>query len=342
MQKKPRVSFVCSVKNGSRQIKRCSTGVLNQSMDEIELILVDDHSSDDTWTIMESMAREDERIRAIRNYGREGLTYSLNMGVDFARGEFIARIDADDFAHRDRAEKQVSALESNDSAVMVSGAFRVADENDWYLYAHCPPGDPKMLRWSLCFRNYIRHSTAMWRKSLDIRYDPSFSQAQDYELWSRISEMGDIITMGSVMATITNRRDSVTNTRQEEQDLAADRVVAYRWGLYTEEKISRSEARHLRLIQHMKSSEQFEEFNKMGESDFANAVKNYCVLACRFAEKEEPEEECFMSEIGHDINSWLNNPSVRKTTIESIASKLEKTEGSRTMEEIRRRFIPVL
>jgi len=340
MQKKPRVSFVCSVKNGAQQIKRCTSSVLNQSIEDVELIFVDDQSSDETWAAMESIAREDDRVRAVRNYGRGGLTYSLNIGIDFARGEYIARIDVDDFAHRDRAEKQVSALESNPSAVMVSGAFRVADENDWYMYSHCPPGDPKMLRWSLCFRNYIRHSTAMWRKSLDVRYDPSFPQAQDYDLWSRISKIGDIITIGDFVATITNRRDSLTNTHKAEQESAADRVVASRWELYTGSRIDQQEARHLRLIQHMKSAEQFEAFNNMEDSDFSKAVKNYCVLACRFSEKETPDNDQMMSEIGNDIMSLLRNGAKNKQTIEALASYSDICRGSKTMEEITNRFVP--
>lgn len=308
MSENPKVSFVCSVKNGSRHLERCVRSVLRQSVADLELVLVDDHSGDNTWAVMESLAKEDPRVRAARNQGQEGLTYSLNMGLDFARGEYIARIDVDDFAHGDRAEKQTAMLEANPGAVMAAGCYRLVDEGDWLLYSHCPPGDPAMLRWSLCFRNYIRHSTVMWRRSLDVRYEPAFPYAQDYELWCRMSRVGDIVVCPDIVGTIRDRRDSITNTRREEQDRAADMVTAGQWEHYTGRRIGDRDSRNLRLIQHMKSGEQFEEFNKMDNGAFTAAVLNYLTLAGAFMDKEKPDREAFRAEVGNDIKSLLGNP----------------------------------
>lgn len=340
MSEKPRVSFVCSVKDGARHIERCVKSVLRQSLKEIELILVDDHSTDTTWGVMEHIAREDPRVRAARNYGQEGLTYSLNMGLDFARGEYVARIDVDDFAHADRAEKQVSMLDSNPKAVMVAGCYRLIDDGDWFLYSHCPPGDPVMLRWSLCFRNYIRHSTVMWRRSLDIRYEPAFKYAQDYELWCRMSRFGDIVVLGSMSSTIRNRRDSITNTKYEDQEMAADKVAAYQWEHYTGKTLEEKRPRHLRLIQHMKSGEQFQAFNAMDEREFKEAFVNYCTLACLFSDKEKPEMEAFMNDVGNDVRSLLGNPDRRVQTMAALREAAEALGGHPTMREIIVRFFP--
>ena len=339
MIKKPKVSFICSVKNGSEYIKRCSSSVLNQSLNEIELIFVDDHSTDDTWSMMEEISRKDERARSVRNYGREGLTYSLNMGLDFARGDFVARIDVDDFAHRDRAEKQVAMLESYDKAVMVSSCYRVVDSQDWLLYSHGPPGDPKMLRWSLCFRNYVRHSTAMWRRSLDVRYEPAFPHAQDYELWCRIARVGDIVTLGSVVATIRERSDSVTNTKHAEQELAADKIAAEQWRFYTGSTMNHHEARCLRMIQHMKSSEQFNVFNEMGQEDFEQAVFNYCLLADGFMDKERPELDAFMIEVGNDIRPLLADGSKKEQSLAALGRARSSLGNTSIQEHIEMNFV---
>lgn len=341
MINRPKVSFVCSVKDGSKHLARCAQSVLGQSMKEIELILVDDHSSDGTWAAMEDLAKGDGRVRAIKNLGREGLTYSLNMGLDFAKGDFVARIDVDDFAHRDRAERQASILESNPAGVMVTGQYRLVNEGDWLLYSHCPPSDPKALRWSLCFRNHIRHSTVMWKKSLGLRYEPAFKYAQDYELWSRISRLGDILVLSSICATIKTRPDSITSTKHEEQESAADLVCSNQWHFYTGASITRKEARFLRMIHHMKSGDQFEVFNKMSREEFEGAVVNYCLLACRFAEKESPDMETFMNDIGNDIKSLLANPSRDEQTLEALAVAKDQLGDNGTMEEIIGRFIGV-
>lgn len=318
MSEKPKVSFVCAVKDGSRDLERCAWSVLNQTLREVELILVDDHSSDTTWNLMEHLAKGDPRVRAVRNYGKSGLTYSLNMGLDFARGDFVARIDVDDFAHSDRAEKQVSLLESDERAVMAASCYRLIDEGDWLLYSHCPPGDPVMLKWSLCFRNYIRHSTVMWRRSLDLRYEPAFPYAQDYELWCRMSRAGDIRILPEVLTTIRSRKDSITNTRYEEQEAAADRVAADQWEHYVGRSMGRRSAKCLRLVQHMKSGEQFQDMARMSKEEFVEAIVDYCTLAVAFQEREGANRESLLTEIGHDINSLLGNPDRRDHTIEGL------------------------
>lgn len=329
MEKRPRVSFVCSVRDGGRDLARCAGSVLRQSVKEVELILVDDHSKDNTWGVMESLAKEDPRVRAVRNQGQSGLTYSLNMGLDFAKGEYVARIDVDDFAHGDRAEKQMAMLDFEPRAVMAVSCYRLVDEGDWLLYSHCPPADPVMLRWSLCFRNYIRHSTAMWRRSLDVRYEPSFPYAQDYEMWCRISRMGDIVVLQESASTIRQRRGSITDTRHEDQEAAADRVAAEQWEHYTGARMRTKEARGLRMIQHMKSGEQFNSFNAMSREEFTAALLNYFTLAGAFVDRESPDPGTFRAEVDNDIRSLLGNPDRRDQTIFAlgVASQMRGTAG---------------
>jgi hypothetical protein len=318
MSERPKVSYVCSVKDGARDIERCAASVLGQSVREIELILVDDHSEDTTWELIQHLSGRDTRVRGVRNQGMEGLTYSLNIGIDFARGEYLARIDADDFAHRNRTERQLAVMESHPEAVMCASCFRQVDEGDWELYCHCPSCDPVLLKWSLCFRNNIRHSTAMWRRSLDVRYEPAFPQAQDYDLWCRISRMGDIRVLPEVVSTIRSRPESITSTRHEEQERMADRVAADQYEHYTGARMRPEEGRHLRMVQHMKSAEQFRVFENMTPYEFSTAVERYCRLAEAFYKRESPDAESFMREIGHDVRSLMGMPSREQDAAKAV------------------------
>jgi glycosyltransferase involved in cell wall biosynthesis len=339
MSERPKVSYVCSVKDGAKDIERCAASVLGQSVREIELILVDDHSKDTTWELIQHLSGGDNRVRGVRNQGMEGLTYSLNMGIDFARGEFVARIDVDDFAHRNRTERQLAVLESHPDAVMCASCFRQVDERDWELYCHCPSCDTKLLKWSLCFRNNIRHSTAMWRRSLDVRYEPAFPHAQDYDLWCRISRMGDIAVLPEIVSTIRSRASSITSTKHEQQERMADRVAAEQYERYTGARMRADEARHLRMIHHMKSPEQFKVFENMTAYEFSSAVERYCRLAEAFRKKESPDEEAFVRELGHDIRSLMGVPSRRRDAAKSVRQVARLFGVSSLAERMDREFV---
>jgi len=339
MQSPPKVSFICSVKDGFKDIRRCAMSVLRQTLEDIELILVDDHSSDSTWEEIRSLASTDGRVRAVKNQGKEGLTYSLNIGLDFARGEYVARIDADDFAHGNRAVKQAALLDSNPKAAMASSCNRVIDEEDWELYCHCPSCSPSLLRWSLCFRNNIRHSSVMWRRSIDVRYEPAFPYAQDYELWCRISRIGDIVVVPEVLTTVRNSPSSITSTKHEEQEIMADRVSAEQYEHYTGARMTPVQSRHLRMIHHMKSPEQFRVFDNMTPYDFRQAVERYCRLAEAFHRKEKPDTEEFMRDLGHDISSLMSNTSRMEDAAKSIAAMSRLFGRSSISSQIEKRFV---
>lgn len=327
MIEKPKISFVCSVRNGFRHIKRCVKSVLNQAYSDIELVLVDDHSDDSTWSLIEEIAKQDERVRAIKNYGREGLTYALNMGLDFARGEYIARIDVDDFAHADRAQKQLQAIEWTSGAVMATSCFRVIDEEDYEMYCHCPSSNHLVTKWSLCFRNNLRHSTVMWKKSLDLRYDPSFKYCQDYEMWCRVSDMGSIVVVPETIVTIGDRKDSITNTKHEIQEKYADMVSSKRFFKYVGENINEKESRFLRMLYHLKNVDQLREFESMDEQDLRTAIKNYMRLVNEFSKKEPIDDESMAMEVHHDLqNMFLNKiqgPKAKKIVFEEIKDCIE-------------------
>lgn len=329
MHEKPKVSFVCSVRDGEAYLERCAGGVLRQSVNEIELVLVDDHSKDSTWSLMEKLAGSDKRVKALKNTTREGLTYSLNIGLDFARGAHIARIDVDDFAHSNRIDTQLSTLENNPDAVMVVSPYRVVDEEDFELYCHYPSSDPKMIRWSLCFRNNIRHSTVMWKRSLDIRYDPSFTYAQDYDMWSRVSCMGDIVSTLDVLTTIKERRSSITSTKHNEQEAAADKIAAKMFMRYTDRTISERESRHVRMLHHLKNAEQVRVFEGMSEAELNSAARNYIALAAGFAKKESPEMEAFLTEIKHDLTNCAQNHASGSKASASFLKALSEEGASK-------------
>ena len=121
----PKVSVVMSVCNSEPFIRDAINSILGQTFQDFEFIIINDGSTDGSLQIIQSYG--DSRIR-ITSQENLGLTKSLNKGIGIARGEYIARQDADDISEPSRLEKQVAVLEQNSRAVLVSSNIRYFSE----------------------------------------------------------------------------------------------------------------------------------------------------------------------------------------------------------------------
>lgn len=97
IKKKPKVSVIIPTYNSERFIEKCIESVLNQTLKEIEVIVIDDNSVDSTKSIIENYAKNDRRIKCFFSKKNRGAGYSRNIGIKISSGEFIGFIDSDDF-----------------------------------------------------------------------------------------------------------------------------------------------------------------------------------------------------------------------------------------------------
>ncbi|MBL9150036.1 MAG: glycosyltransferase family 2 protein [Phycisphaerae bacterium] len=192
----PRVSVVMPFRNAGKFLAEALASLTAQTYPRLEILAIDDGSDDDGPAIVSAAAARDPRIVLVRE-GRRGFVPSLNRGIELARGEFIARMDADDICMPDRFAKQVAFLDANPSVGVVGGqivpiiesaeARRVA-RPQWWL--ETPLAHDDIVR-SLPTRNSIYHPTAMLRRDVVVAakgYRPAFVVVQDYDLWLRLAE----------------------------------------------------------------------------------------------------------------------------------------------------------
>ena len=114
----PRISVLMPVYQAERYLEEAVESILAQSFDNFELLALDDGSTDASPDILEALARRDDRIR-VRRTEHAGLVSQLNQGLAEARGEFIARMDADDVSHPARFERQLAYLDAHPDCVAV-------------------------------------------------------------------------------------------------------------------------------------------------------------------------------------------------------------------------------
>jgi GT2 family glycosyltransferase len=185
----PRVSVVMAVYNGQEYLRPAIDSVLGQTFRDLELIVVNDGSTDASRDIMVSI--DDDRVRLLDNTRNLGLTPSLNRGVEAARGEFVARLDADDVATPDRLARQVRFLDRNPDVALVGSAYKNIDTLGRVVRRGQWPRYHLQLRWSLLFYCPFNHSAVTWRRGAVSEavglYDESFQYAMDWEYWSRIA-----------------------------------------------------------------------------------------------------------------------------------------------------------
>ncbi|MEE4451346.1 glycosyltransferase family 2 protein [Novosphingobium resinovorum] len=117
---RPRVSVILPCYNGEAYLREAVQSILDQSFTDFELVVVDDGSTDATPAILEEMRENDTRIRVVRQ-PNGGIVAALNTAIDHARGEFIARMDADDVSFPDRLACQVDWLDAHPQTVLVGG-----------------------------------------------------------------------------------------------------------------------------------------------------------------------------------------------------------------------------
>lgn len=195
MNNTPLVSVVIPVFNGEKHVRRAIESVANQTYQNMEIIIVDDGSTDNTPQIISAFIKKDPRIITITNETNFGFVKSLNKGIENSKGKYIARLDDDDvWSDNQKIEKQVVFLEKNYNYVLVGGGVIVKKESDdkemiRYLF----PENDSEIRKTLLVDNLFAHSAVVFLKSAFDKvggYEERFGFFADRELWLKLGKVG--------------------------------------------------------------------------------------------------------------------------------------------------------
>lgn len=229
---------MCVYKEKDSYLREAIESILNQTYKSFEFVIVGDTPPSDrerVYGVIGEYASKDERIKFYPNENNIGITKSLNVGLGYCTGKYIARMDADDICFSTRLEKQLAFMEMNPH-ILASGASsefinedgeRIGRRSD-YLEA------PERIRLSVLKNSVLRHPLTIFRRiinGIEVRYDESFKYAQDYALWVWILQYGEISNIQEVLLYYRISKNQISTAHLSEQQLCARRVQnnAFDW-----------------------------------------------------------------------------------------------------------------
>ena len=218
------VTTVLPCYNAEMYIEESVYSILNQTYKNIECIVIDDASTDQTCALVERIAAHDVRVKLFRKEQNTGYTESLNMGLKLARGKYIARMDADDLAMPERLEKQVAYMEANPDCVVCGTAYKL-HHNGFAIY---PPVSHHEIMLGMMYGNVFCHPSILMRTSVlaenELLYDTNYEPSEDYDMWVRLSRYGKLANLPDVLLSYRLHLSSVSSSRSLIQKKKAEDI----------------------------------------------------------------------------------------------------------------------
>lgn len=218
------ISVLMPLYNAERYLKAAIESILQQTYHNFELLLINDGSNDESEKIIKSF--QDKRIVYIKNENNLGLIASLNKGIKIAKGNYLARMDADDIAIKERFEKQINEFVANPQTVVVGTNYFLLNKNKKSYKKYNSESD--YLKANLLFSTCFCHPTVMINRLLlsELSYDSRFKHAEDYHLWTQLVGKGRFTNLQVGLLIYRHNSNQVSNTYRHEQIQISNQIRA--------------------------------------------------------------------------------------------------------------------
>ncbi|MEW5784291.1 MAG: glycosyltransferase [Bacillota bacterium] len=227
--RRPKVTVVLPVFNGEKYLREAVDSILNQTYTDFELLVIDDGSTDSSAAIVN--AYNDRRVKLVQSSKNRGIAAALNIGIDLAGGEYMARMDSDDISLPERLANQVEFMEANPEYGLCGTNVRSINSEGKIITPPWWSKTPAPLEWILLWDNPVAHPTAVMRmaalRQFNLRY--RMIPDEDGDLWSRLALKARIARLPEVLLHYRYRPDGAFNTRKNEhirQAIASSRELA--------------------------------------------------------------------------------------------------------------------
>lgn len=312
----PKITVLMTVYNGEKYLKEAINSILNQTYRDYEFLIVNDGSTDSTREIIKSY--QDSRIYLVDNEQNIRTPKSLNRGLKMAKGELIARQDADDVSLPERLEKQISFLERNQEIALLGSWYIEIDENGKQLREYKLPCENIQISWDSIF--YCPFSTVVFRKELILNnvgyFDESIKYGEDWEFYSKIARTYKVANIGEYLIKYRIHSQSVTSSYGSIIHDENSRIRTTNYGNYIElDPLNKIEV-HNKTVNNMHSMLFMDGKNLLSEEIGPTAAK-IIQLHSAFSQKyrlDKTQSETNLANIYLKIaNVYSNRHNISKT-----------------------------
>ncbi|EJT5929207.1 TPA: glycosyltransferase family 2 protein [Clostridium perfringens] len=213
-----RVTVFIPVYNAEKYLKDTIDSILNQTFKDFELLLINDGSTDKSVEIIESF--NDKRIRLVHNEKNMGLPFTRNRALEIINSEYIALMDSDDIAHKDRLKEQVKFLDENNNIDVVGSDFIMFFPDGKKKYVNTP-NNPDYIKGYLMFGICIANPSTMLRnefiKNNNLKYRDNFFVCQDYSFWVDVCKFGRISNIKKPLLKYRTGHENISKISSEKK-----------------------------------------------------------------------------------------------------------------------------
>ncbi len=221
---RPLVSYIMTAKNTEKFIDEAINSIVHQTYRNLELVVVDDASTDRTTEIIKSWSAKDPRVKAIYNKVSILPPLARNSAAKAARGKYLAILDSDDVCFPERTAKQVSFLENHPEMAAACSHAEIIDVNGKSLGIKKKSCNISDIRFAMLLQSQFIHSSMMIRKSVFDEfggYRPEFMHAEDYDIYTRVLERYQMTNLNEILIKFRANSGGVT-TQSDSQKIQAE------------------------------------------------------------------------------------------------------------------------
>lgn len=210
----PLISVILPVYNAGHYLVEALESIRYQTYPHFEVIAIDDASTDDSCKILKKYAKIDSRFKVYKNKTNQKIANTLNFGLTKAKGNYIARMDADDISLPNRFKKQIKYLVNHPGVVIIGGQCLTIDKNGHLTGKKLFPTSHFDIHELMYTANPLQHPSVMINRSLlpkdFVWYNPSLTPAEDLDLYFRLGKFGLFANLHSTVLMYRQHGDSET------------------------------------------------------------------------------------------------------------------------------------